>query len=130
VPKRGDREGAVDGFLLPVFGQGYRQTLDQLLPGSWKHAVNDADMFFGIEVPELQRWQFGPTEAARISVPVLSMVGGQSDPAFVEMEELLRGLLPNVETARIPRANHLLCLQEPKPVAETLARFFAKHPLT
>jgi pimeloyl-ACP methyl ester carboxylesterase len=128
--REGDREGAVDGFLTPVFGPAYRHTLNQLLPGSWEQAVNAADMFFGIEVPELQRWQFGPTEAARISIPVLSIVGGESDPAFVEMEELLRRLLANVETARIPKANHLLCLQEPQPVAEALARFFAKHPLT
>jgi pimeloyl-ACP methyl ester carboxylesterase len=128
--REGDREGAADGFLTPVFGPGYRQILDQLLPGSWEQAVKDADMFFGIEVPELQRWQFGPTEATRITVPVLSMVGGQSDPAFIEMEELLRELLPNLETVRIPKTNHLLCLQEPQPVAEALARFFAKHQLT
>jgi pimeloyl-ACP methyl ester carboxylesterase len=124
-----DREGAVDGFLTPVFGSGYRQTLDELLPAGWEQAVNDADMFFGVEVPELQRWRFGQTEAARIGVPVLSMVGGQSDPAFSEMEELLLDLLPNVETACIPKANHRLCLQEPQAVAEALALFFAKHPL-
>jgi pimeloyl-ACP methyl ester carboxylesterase len=54
----------------------------------------------------------------------------QVDPAFIEMEELLRELLPNLETVRIPKINHLLCLQEPQPVAEALARFFAKHQLT
>jgi pimeloyl-ACP methyl ester carboxylesterase len=128
--REGDRDGAVDGFLTSVFGPGYHKTLDPLLPGSWEQAVSDADMFFGIEVPELQRWHFSPTEAARISVPVLSMVGDESDPAFVEMEELLRELLPNVEATRIPKTNHLLCLQRPQSVAEALARFFAEHPLT
>jgi pimeloyl-ACP methyl ester carboxylesterase len=83
----------------------------------------------GFSVQFLGRWKFGPTEAARISVPVLSMVGGESDPAFVEMEELLRGLLSNLSTVRIPKTNHLLCLQEPQPVAEALAQFFTGHPL-
>jgi pimeloyl-ACP methyl ester carboxylesterase len=91
---------------------------------------NDADMFFGIEVVALQQWQFGATEAERITVPVLSMVGSESDPAFFEMEALLRGLLSNLKMIRVPKTNHLLCLQEPQPVAEALAQFFAGHPLT
>jgi len=84
-------------------------------------------MFFGIEVPELQRWHFGTPEAMRVKVPVLSIVWSESDPAFFEMEELLRGLLPQLETARMPGLNHLLCMREPKPVAEVLAKFFAKR---
>jgi pimeloyl-ACP methyl ester carboxylesterase len=128
--RESDRAGAVDGFLTAVFAPGYRQLLDRVIPGGWEQAVRDADMFFGIEVPELQRWQFGAAEAGRITAPALSLVGGESDPAFFEIEELLRGLLPQLETARVPGANHLLCLKQPQPVAETLARFFAKHPLT
>jgi hypothetical protein len=75
----------------------------------------------------LPRWQFGAAEAARINVPVLSIVGSESDPAFFEMEELLRGLLPQLETARMCGLNRLLCMREPTPVAETLAQFFAKY---
>jgi pimeloyl-ACP methyl ester carboxylesterase len=128
--REGDREGAVDGFLTPVFGPAYRKILDRLLPGSWEQAVNDADMFFGIEVPQLPQWRFGPTEAERITAPVLSMVGSESDPAFFEMEGLLRGLFSNLETIRISKSNHLLCLQQPQAVADGLAQFFAAHPLT
>jgi pimeloyl-ACP methyl ester carboxylesterase len=128
--RQGDCAGAVDCWLTAVFAAGYRQLLDHVFPGSWEQALRDADMFFGVEVPELQRWQFGTDEAARINVPALSIVGSESDPAFFEMEELLRGLLPKLETARMPGLNHLLCMREPKPVAETLAQFFAKHSPT
>jgi pimeloyl-ACP methyl ester carboxylesterase len=128
--RQGDRAGAVDRWLTAVFAPGYRQLLDHLFPGSWEQAVQDADMFFGIEVPELQRWQFGTAEAARIDVPVLSMVGSESDAAFFEMEELLKGLLPQLETVRMPGLNHLLCMREPRPVAESLAQFFARHSPT
>jgi 3-oxoadipate enol-lactonase len=125
--RQGDRAGAVDCWLTAVFAPGYRRLLDHVFPGSWEQALRDADMFFAVEVPELQRWQFGAAEAARINVPVLSIVGSESDPAFLEMEELLRGLLPQLETARMRGLNHLLCMREPEPVAETLAQFFAKH---
>jgi pimeloyl-ACP methyl ester carboxylesterase len=100
--RESDRAGAVDGFLTAVFAPGYRQLLDRVIPGGWEQAVRDADTFFGIEVPELQRWQFGAAEAGRITAPALSLVGGESDPAFFEIEELLRGLLPQLETARVP----------------------------
>jgi len=128
--REGDREGAVDGFLTAVFGSGYRQVVDRRLPDSWSQAVRDADTFFGIENPQLQRWQFGEAEAGRITAPVLSLVGGESDPAFKEMEQLLREWFPHLETARVPGVNHLLHLQQPRPVAETLAEFFAQHPLS
>jgi 3-oxoadipate enol-lactonase len=128
--RENDRVGAVDGFLTAVFAPGYRQFLDRVIPGGWEQAVHDADMFFGIEVPELQRWQFGTAEAGRITAPVLSLVGSESDPAFSEIEELLRGLLPQLETTRVQGVNHLLHLKRPQVVAETVATFLAQHPLT
>ena len=128
--RENDRIGAVDGFLTAVFAPGYRQFLDRVIPGGWEQAVHDADMFFGIEVPELQRWQFGAAEAGRITAPVLSLVGSESDPAFSEIEELLRGWLPQLETTRVQGVNHLLHLKRPQVVAETVATFLAQHPLT
>ena len=68
-------------------------------------------------------------EADRITAPVLSLVGGESDPAFNEIEQLLQGLLPQLATDRVAGANHLLHLQQPQLVAETLARFFGQHSL-
>jgi pimeloyl-ACP methyl ester carboxylesterase len=67
----GDREGAVEGFLGATFGPGYRQQLEQVLPGWWDQAVQIADAFFGAELPELQSWEFGPSQARRITIPIL-----------------------------------------------------------
>jgi 3-oxoadipate enol-lactonase len=128
--QQGDQAAAVARWLTAVFAPGYRQLLDRVFPGSWEQAVQDADTFFGIEVPELQRWQFGTAEARRISVPVLSMVGSESDPAFFEMEVLLRELFPQLEIVRVPGLNHLLCMREPALVADTLAQFFANRLLS
>lgn len=127
--REGDREGAMDVLLVEVFGPGYRQVLGRVLPGAWALGVRDADMFFGVETPELPRWQFGPAEAERIAAPVLSVIGSKSDSAFFEMERMLQGRFPHLETARVPGVNHLLHLQEPRAVAETLAAFFARQSL-
>jgi pimeloyl-ACP methyl ester carboxylesterase len=48
-----DRAGAVDAFARGVFGAGYRDPLEQGLPGSFEQAVADADAFFTQELPAL-----------------------------------------------------------------------------
>jgi pimeloyl-ACP methyl ester carboxylesterase len=125
----GDREGAVEAFLGATFGPGYRQQLEQVLPGWWDQAVRTADGFCGGEVPELPSWEFGPSQAGRIAAPVLSVRGSSSDPAFAAFERLLRQWFPQLETAEIAGADHRLHLQYPEPVATALAEFFTRHPL-
>jgi len=125
----GDREGAVEAFLGATFGPGYRQQLEQVLPGWWDQAVRTADGFFGGEVPELPSWEFGLSQARRIAAPALSVRGSSSDPAFTAFERLLRDWFPRLETAEIAGADHRLHLQDPQPVAAALAEFFTRHPL-
>ena len=125
----GDREGAVEGFLGATFGPGYRQQLEQVLPGWWDQAVRTADAFFGAEMPELQSWEFGPSQARRVTAPVLSVRGSSSDPAFVTFERLLREWFPQLETAEVAGVDHRLHLQAPEGVAAALAEFFTRHPL-
>lgn len=126
----GDREGAVEGFLGATFGPGYRQQLEQVLPGWWAQAVRDADAFFGAELPELQGWGFGQAEAQQISAPVLSIRGALSDPAFVDFEQLLREWFPRLETAEIPGVDHRLHLQRADAVAAAVAEFLSRHRLS
>jgi 3-oxoadipate enol-lactonase len=126
----GDREGGVDAFVAPVFGPDYRQHLDRLLPGSWLQAVRDSETFFTVEFPALQQWQFGEDQVRRINAPVLCITGSESDPAYFEMEQLLLRWFPHLETAHIAGANEMLQMQQPRAVAETLARFLARHPLS
>jgi pimeloyl-ACP methyl ester carboxylesterase len=128
--REGDREGAVDAADTLRFGPGYRELLERVLPGSWAQAVQDADMFFGIELPAWPQWRFGVAEARRITVPVLSLSGGESDPPASEYERLLQASFPQVETVRVPEVNHLLHLRQPQLVAEALASFLARHPLS
>jgi 3-oxoadipate enol-lactonase len=83
-----------------------------------------------VEFPALQQWQFAEDQIRRISAPVLCITGSERDPAYFEMEQLLQRWFPHLETAHIPGANEMLQMQQPRTVAETLAQFLARHPLS
>lgn len=130
IYNQGDKAGAVDGFLAAVLGAGYRQILEQTLPpGALELAVTDLDTFFQVEMPALQAWRFTAADAQRIHGPVLGVVGTETAPIFRETHELLTKWIPQMEEVAIPQATHGLQEMNPRPVAEGLARFFAKHKI-
>ena len=124
----GDHEAAVDTFFRGVFGPDYRDALENGLPGAFDEAVSLADTFFTQELPALwQRWSFTEEDARRIAQPVLAVVGEHSAPTFAERRELLLSWLPNIEPFDLPRATHLLHIENPHGLAEALTSFFARH---
>ena len=130
--RAGDKARAVDGFMRNVSGPDYRSVLDQVLPGAFEQGVKDADTFFGQELPALQQWALKREDAARITQPVLSVVGAKSkevSPIWTERHEMVLTWLPKAEGFVLPDATHLLHVQHPRAVAEALAAFFARHPL-
>jgi 3-oxoadipate enol-lactonase len=128
--RSGDTAGAVDAFLRRVCGPGYRAPLERALPGAVEQAVADADAFFGQEVPAVMEWSFGPDEASRVDQPALVVVGERSEPVFRERCELLLSWLPNAEPFELTGATHLLQVENPRGLAEALAAFFARHPIS
>ena len=127
--RAGDKAGAVDTFARGVFGSDYRGPLEQGLPGVFEQAVADADAFFTQELPALQQWSFTQQDAARITQAALAIRGQNTAPTFPERLQLLASWLPNVELFELD-ATHLLHLQNPRGMAEALAAFYARHPLT
>jgi 3-oxoadipate enol-lactonase len=126
--RAGEPAGAVDRFATGVFGPGYREPLDRGLPGGFEQALADADAFFGQELPAVRSWQLTPEDAARITRPVLAVVGEHTEATFPERVELLASWVPQLELAQLPGATHLLHVERPRAAAETLADFFARHP--
>ena len=127
--RAGDKAGAVDAFARGVFGSDYRGRLEQGLPGLFEQAVADADAFFTQELPALQQWSFTQEDASRITQPTLAVLGDNTSPSFPERLHLLMSWLPNVEPFELP-ATHLLHLQNPRGMAEALASFYVRHPLS
>ena len=79
----GDHEGALAIFMGAVSGLDRatcRAVLEERVPGSVAQAIKDADTFFGIELPALTEWAFGPEQAAAINQPVLSVLGTLTSP--------------------------------------------------
>ena len=92
-------------------------------------SIKDADTFFGVELPSLPVWTFGPEQAAAIHQPVLSVLGAETQPLWVEIAAFLRSSLPHVEDCTIDRAGHLLQIQRPEPVARAIAEFLARNDM-
>jgi pimeloyl-ACP methyl ester carboxylesterase len=80
--------------------------------------------------PAQNRRSFTQTDASRIMQPTLALVGAKTVPTFPERLQLLVSWLPNVERFELPDTTHLLHLQNPRGVAEALASFYGRHPLT
>lgn len=128
----GDRDGAMAKFLSVVCSLDWptcQEVIDQYIPRGVARALAQADDFFGSYLPALNAWQFGPEQAARITQPVISVVGTDSDRWFVDGHELLHSWFPRVEDCTIDGVAHLLHLQRPEPVAHGLAGFLARHPM-
>jgi pimeloyl-ACP methyl ester carboxylesterase len=129
----GDKAGAIDTFLKGTCGPDYRAAVDAALPGAIARYAADADTFFGQQLPAMQQWFFGRAEASRIEQPVLAVIGERSQqlsPIWDERQELLLSWLRNAESFVLPRATHLLQVENPRDMAEGLAAFFARHPLS
>jgi pimeloyl-ACP methyl ester carboxylesterase len=125
--RSGDKAGAVDMWMRGVCGADYREALERAIPGAYTQALEDADTFFGAELPAVQQWNFTAEDARRISHPALVVVGENSIPTFAERRDLLMELLPNAESFKLPGATHLLQVENPRGMAVALAAFFARH---
>jgi pimeloyl-ACP methyl ester carboxylesterase len=128
----GDHEGALATFMSVVSGLDWatcRDVLEKQVPGSVAQAIKDADTFFGVELPGLVEWTFGAEQAAAIECPVLSVLGSETQPLWVEVADFLRTSVPNVDDCVIKGVGHLLHLQRPKPVARAIADFLERHPV-
>jgi len=124
---------ALAAFMSAVSGLSWdacRVLLDERIPGAVAQSIADADTFFGVELPAVSTWTFGAEQAARVSQPVLSVVGGETEPLWVEVADCLRSWFGQVEECTIEGAGHLLHIQRSAPVATCLAVFFGRHALT
>ena len=128
----GDHPGALASFMRVVSGLDWetcRALLEERVPGSVAQSVWDADTFFGIELPALTEWAFGAAQAEAIDRPVLSVLGAETHPLWVEVAAFLRSSLPHVEECTIEGAGHLLHIQRPEPVARGMAEFLGRHSM-
>lgn len=129
----GDHEAAFALFMCAVSGLEWnacRRAIENRNPGAVSRAIEDIDTLFGVELPAVASWTFGASQAATIAQPVLSVRGRDTEPLWVEIARLLGSWLPNSEESVIAGARHLLHMERPRAVAESLAAFLGRHPMT
>ena len=128
--ENGDHAGALAMFVAAASGldwEGCRALLEARIPGVVTQSIKDADTFFGVELPALTEWRFGPEHAASVERPVLSVLGSETEPLWVEIADFLHSSLQHVEQLTIDGVGHLLQIQRPEPVARGMAEFLARH---
>jgi pimeloyl-ACP methyl ester carboxylesterase len=128
----GDHSRALAMFMTAVSGLEWaacRALLEERIPGAVAQAVEDADTFFAVELPALTEWEFGPKQAAAIGRPVLSVLGSETRPLWVEVAAFLRSWVPQVEELTVEGVGHLLHIQSPEPVARGMAEFLERNAI-
>lgn len=128
----GEHERAFATFMTVASGldwESCRDALEEHVPGLVDQSVADADTFFGVELPALADWSLDADQAAAIEQPVLSVLGEETLPLWIEVAAFLRANVPEIRQARIDGVGHLLHLQRPDPVADSIATFLQDHPM-
>jgi len=130
IYESGDRAAAVDAFLRGVCGQDYRRIVAAQAPGAMEQAAADAEAFFTCEFPAIAEWTFTKADAIRITQPVLSVLGANTDasiglPVYTEIHQRVLEWFPNAKPFILPRAAHLLQVENPRDMAEGLVTFLA-----
>ena len=129
---RGDHARALAMFMTLVSGLDWpacSALLEERIPGSVTQSLEDADTFFGVELPALTQWEFGPQQAAAIDQPVLSVLGSRTEPLWVDVAAFLRSSLPQLEELTVEGVGHLLHVQRPEPVARGMAEFLQRNAI-
>ena len=126
--QKGDRRGALEGFFRQGAGPDWRRSFNAI-PGSLEMALADIDTFFHVEIPAMSEWRFTRDDAARISQPLLTVVGGKSAPFLYEVQKLVQSWFAQAQTATIPGSDHMLQAVEPHALAEVLFRFWQSVPI-
>jgi pimeloyl-ACP methyl ester carboxylesterase len=131
--ERGDRLQAIDMFMRSVAGVSWRKDIEGEISQPFRRALPDAPAFFEHELPAVRAWQFDETDARRIAVPVLAVMGERSPQVsenWPKRQQFLLAHLPDAEPFVLPGARHMMALQEGPVLAQRLGEFFALHPVT
>jgi pimeloyl-ACP methyl ester carboxylesterase len=123
---------AIDIFLKLVSGAQYRAELEQVIPGALEAAAPDAGTFFEIEIPAIREFwgTFSREQAASIQQPILAAVGNTSELPLREGHNLIRAWFKQVEQLEIKGGNHLFPVTQARQVADGLAGFLTRYPMT
>ena len=118
----GDKRGALMAFLETRAGDAFREVLDWLTTtGEFDQAVQDSGTFLQVEMPAAYAWSFTPDDAARLTLPVLSILGAHSPERAQKVHEIFCEWVPQTQELKLEGAEHALALMDPPGIAGAIA---------
>ena len=126
--RAGDGVGAVETFMRGVAGPDWRRMIARTVPGGPKQAEQDAATLFSFDLGVAG---FDEEKAKRISpsTPILYMWGSDTPSFFKEDRDMVRAWFPHAEDQLVRGVGHSLQMEDPRAVAEGIARFVRRHAL-
>jgi pimeloyl-ACP methyl ester carboxylesterase len=122
----------MSAYAQELAGNRYAQPLRAKDEAAWRtfalqltahSALGMAMTLRGVLARRPSLWHLEP-QLARISQPVLLVIGDEDEPC-IEPNLFLKRTLPDCALAVMPRAGHLLNLEEPARFSRLIERFFA-----
>ncbi len=127
--RSGESSKAVHLWMRATGGSDWRSAIEQRLPGAGDRAIGDAAGTFDGDLVAMRSWDFDAAGAARITQPVLYLVGSQNAARVEPVTAMFRAAVPHTELVVIDDADHNLQITKPAPVAETIADFLHRHAM-
>jgi pimeloyl-ACP methyl ester carboxylesterase len=122
---RAGARGAMEMWMAGV-SRNWRSELTRTVPGGPQQTLEDAAAFMA-DVGPVEDWPFDHGRIARISVPVLYVLGAESQRFHRMVSRRFQEIVPQTESAVIQGDGHMLHTDQPELVAAELAAFFARH---
>jgi pimeloyl-ACP methyl ester carboxylesterase len=127
--RSGDSAKAVHLWMRTGSGSGWRQELEAWIPGAGDQAVADAAGTFECDLEWLRHWDFD-TAGPGLSLPVLHIDGSLSAPFRQPVTDMFRAAVPHAQHVTIPDADHSLHMTRPAAVANVIAAFLRRNPIS
>jgi len=129
----GDTAKGFERFMTAVGGPHYQEVIERALGREGLEAAIRQSAYFPDEARAVWEWRFGASDAERLDTPVLLVQGERTaklsavPPGSVA---LLAAMVPRAEVAELAGASHLMPLEDPAGVAQLIAGFARRHPIT
>jgi pimeloyl-ACP methyl ester carboxylesterase len=124
----GDRARTVHEMYAVLDGESYRGMLDTALGEAWFHeAVSTLDLYFQAELPRAVTWRLPTTTAAKLTLPIMAILGREGPEVFKDIFDDVLSILPRATGVVLPDASHNVIACCPDHVGEILERFFAHN---
>jgi pimeloyl-ACP methyl ester carboxylesterase len=124
----GNKEDAMNRFSTLSYGADWRTLALKVDAEGPEQVMRDVDTVFQTEVQGMIDWGFGEEDAKRITQPMLFVTGSKGGNAALGS---LQAWIENIiDVAVLPDLTHALLMQDPAGVANAVAPFLKRHPIT